>query len=72
MNASERELLVETDRLRESQLVRLEDWELAHLRAAMLHQVEETVNESVPQRHPFVRRGQAKPVTTATTVEMNW
>ncbi|MEZ6193081.1 MAG: hypothetical protein R3C45_17550 [Phycisphaerales bacterium] len=44
MNASERNLLDESDRMTESMLVRLEDWQLAYLRAAMLHEVEETLN----------------------------
>ena len=47
MNASERNLLDESDRMTESMLVRLEDWELAYLRAAMLHEVEETLNASI-------------------------
>lgn len=48
MNASERNLLDESDRMTESMLVRLEDWELAHLRVAMLHEVEETLNAALP------------------------
>lgn len=48
MNASERNLLDESDRMTESMLVRLEDWQLAYLRAAMLHEVEETLNAALP------------------------
>ncbi len=49
MNASESKLLAEADRMSESMLVRLEDWELAYLKAAMLHQLEETLSESLQQ-----------------------
>lgn len=48
MNASERNLLDESDRMTESMLVRLEDWQLAYLRVAMLHEVEETLNAALP------------------------
>ena len=47
MNASENNLLAEADQMSESMLVRLEDWELAYLRAVMLRQVEQTLNESL-------------------------
>ncbi len=47
MNATESNLLVQADHMSESMLVGLADWELAYLRAAMLHQVEETLNESM-------------------------
>ncbi len=47
MNATESNLLVRSDEMSESTLVNLQDWELAYLRVAMLHQVEETLNESV-------------------------
>lgn len=47
MDASERNLLAETDEMTESMLVRMEDWELAHLRLAMLHQVEQTLTETL-------------------------
>lgn len=50
MEASETHLLAEADQMTESMLVRLEDWELAHLRAAMLHQVEETLNETITEQ----------------------
>lgn len=46
MNATETNLLIRADRMSESTLVNLQDWELAHLRVAMLHRVEETLNES--------------------------
>ena len=49
MNASERNLLDESDRMTESMLVRLEDWQLAYLRVAMLHEVEETLNAALPR-----------------------
>lgn len=47
MNTSERNLLDESDRMSESMLVRLDDWQLAYLRAAMLHKVEETLNATL-------------------------
>ena len=47
MNASERNLLVEADPMSESMLVKLDDWKLAHLRVAMLHQVEQTLSETL-------------------------
>jgi hypothetical protein len=49
MNASERNLLDESDRMTESMLVSLEDLQLAYLRAAMLHEVEETLNAALPR-----------------------
>lgn len=48
MNTSERNLLDESDQMTESMLVRLEDWQLAYLRVAMLHEVEETLNAALP------------------------
>ncbi len=47
MNATESNLLVRADQMNESTLIRLEDWELAHLRLAMLHQVKETLEASL-------------------------
>ena len=47
MNASERNFLAEADQMTESTLIRLEDWELAHLRVAMLRRVEQTLNETL-------------------------
>jgi hypothetical protein len=47
MNAMETNLLVKADRMSESSLVSLGDWELAYLRLAMLKRVEDAVNESV-------------------------
>jgi hypothetical protein len=47
MNATESNLLIQTDQMSESKLVRLQDWELAYLRTAMLHQLEETLEESI-------------------------
>ncbi len=47
MNTSERNLLTESDRMTESMLVRLEDWELAHLRVAMLHELEEALSTAL-------------------------
>ena len=49
MNASERNLLAETDQMTESTLVRMEDWKLAHLRVAMLHKVEQTLSETLEE-----------------------
>lgn len=49
MNASEKNLLAETDQMTESTLIRMEDWKIAHLRVAMLHHVEQTLNETVAQ-----------------------
>jgi hypothetical protein len=50
MTATENNLLAECDQMSESMLVRLEDWELAHLRAAMLNQVEQTLNEAITSK----------------------
>ena len=50
MNNSEKNLLAETDPMSESHLVRLDDWQLAHLRVAMLRQVEETLSEVMAKR----------------------
>ena len=47
MNAMESNLLVQADRMGESSLVDLRDWELAYLRVAMLRQVEETLVQSL-------------------------
>ncbi len=47
MDASEQNLLAQTDEMTESMLVRMEDWELAHLRLAMLHQVEQALTETL-------------------------
>ncbi len=47
MNAMETNLLIRADRMSESTLVGLRDWELAHLRVAMLHQLEETLEASL-------------------------
>lgn len=47
MNASEHNLLAKADQMTESTLIRLEDWELAHLRVAMLRRVEQTLNETL-------------------------
>lgn len=47
MTTTESKLLNRADRMSESSLVSLRDWELAYLRMAMLNSVEETVNESL-------------------------
>ncbi len=49
MDTHEKNLLVETDQMTESNLVRMDDWKLAHLRVAMLRQVEETLSEVMSQ-----------------------
>lgn len=49
MNIDENNLLAETDPLSESNLVRLDDWKLAHLRIALLHKLEETLSETLTQ-----------------------
>ena len=46
MNVKESNLLARADRMSESTLVNLKDWELAYLRVAMLRRVEETLSES--------------------------
>ncbi len=47
MNAIESNLLIQADRMSESMLVGMQDWELAYLRVAMLHKVEETLEQSL-------------------------
>jgi len=62
MNATESNLLVKADRMTESSLVRLRDWELAYLRQAMVNRVEDALNESLNKtagannRHPETNR----------------
>ncbi len=47
MTATDSKLLTRADRMSESSLVSLRDWELAYLRMAMLNSVEEAVNDSL-------------------------
>ncbi len=47
MNATETKLLADADRMSESTLVSLGDWQLAYLRMAMLNSVEDVVNDSL-------------------------
>jgi len=49
MNSKQAKLLIRSDEMSESTLVRLEDWEIAYLRLAMVNQVQETLNESMGQ-----------------------
>jgi len=59
MNATETKLLAKADKMSESMLVSLGDWELAHLRMAMLNGVEDAVNDSL-QDSDFISRGQTE------------
>jgi hypothetical protein len=47
MKMIESNLLVDADRMSESTLVGLPDWELAYLRVAMLRKLEETLEQSI-------------------------
>ncbi|GAB4108567.1 MAG: hypothetical protein Kow00105_15920 [Phycisphaeraceae bacterium] len=50
MNTAHTQWLSETDRMTESALIRMTDWERAYLRLAMKRQVEETLNEALLSR----------------------
>jgi len=50
MNTAHTQWLSETDRMTESALIRMTDWERAYLRLAMNRQVEETLNEALLSR----------------------
>ena len=58
MNATETKMLAEADRMSESTLVSLGDWQLAYLRMAMLNSVEDAVNGSL-EDSDFISRDRA-------------
>lgn len=56
MNATDDKILADADRMSESTLVSLGDWQLAYLRMAMLNSVEDAVNDSLEDSN-FKGRG---------------
>ena len=55
MNATDTKIIADADRMSESTLVSLGDWQLAYLRVAMLNSVEDAVNDSLEDKD-FISR----------------